>query len=66
MKNDFILQLFRFSKKGFAFHIKKILIPIKDSYTNVADKAIISTKIEYISGKIERMRENNDGGTGVQ
>jgi hypothetical protein len=48
MKNDFILQLFRFSKKGFAFHIKKILIPIKDSYTNVADKAIISTKIKNI------------------
>lgn len=48
MKNDFILHLFRFSKKGFAFHIKKILIPIKDSYTNVADKAIISTKIKNI------------------
>ena len=48
MKNDFILQLFRFSKKGFAFHIKKILIPIKDSYTNVADKAISSTKIKNI------------------
>ena len=48
MKNDFILQFFRFSKKGFAFHIKKILIPIKDSYTNVADKAIISTKIKNI------------------
>ena len=27
-KIDFILQLFKFSKKGFAFHIKK------DSYTN--------------------------------
>lgn len=24
------------------------------------------TKFIYISGKIERMRENNDGGTGVQ
>lgn len=36
------------AKREFAFHIKKILIPIKDSYTNVADKAIISTKIKNI------------------
>lgn len=32
----------------------------------VLDKVFNGTNIHYISGKIERMRENNDGGTGVQ
>ena len=46
----------------------KLFNIMKGQQTTTIDKFYIHqyTSLSYISGKIERMRENNDGGTGVQ
>ena len=42
------------------------LLEDESSFKGTTISSVYVTKVHNISGKNERMRENNDGGTGVQ
>ena len=60
------LAILEFSNKKtivFSMYLRKTRV---FNATNIGINPDMSTKKVHISGKIQRMRENNDGGTGVQ